>query len=454
MNGYVRDVAWPAMFQRETSPLWIATILTAIGQRAPDVERPFRYLDLGCGAGLNIALLAAGFPAAHFTGIDFNPAHVAEAAEWAATLPNLTVRCTDFTAFAAESGPGFDFIVANGVYSWISAPAREAVRAIVRQRLRPGGVLYLHYTSHPGQSVFAGAQAMLRRASAQGGSEDRLRYGLRLLAALERAGAGYFAAQPEVGRMLLREGGDSARLAHDILAADWAALHSGDVIADMEAIGCAFAGSATLLDNVDALSLPDGLPPLIARLPDIAARETARDIARNQSVRRDLYGHGVASLSAAEWRARIGRQVYRAMPRLAGSGDLAVETRIGPASVDAAMVDPIRDRLAAGPASFDAIAALHPAGGQPALLLRAFLMLIEAGEIHPAMPGGGAAEALNRLMVERGTRFLAAPAAGSAIGIAAEDAESLRRFFLGADVPADFLERGMPMLRSLRILPG
>lgn len=324
-----------------------------------------------------------------FTGIDFNPAHVAEAAEWARTFSNLAVRCADFTALAAESGPGFDFIVANGVYSWISPAARAAVRAIVRQRLNPGGVLYIHYTSHPGQSVFAGAQAMLRRAGVDGGSEDRLRAGLHLLAALERAGAGYFAAQPAVGQMLLREGGDSARLAHDILAADWEALHSGDVIADMEAIGCAFAGSATLIDNVDALSLPDDARPLIARLPDIKARETARDIARNQSVRRDLYGHGLAPLSAAEWRARTGRTVYRAMPGLAGGGDLAIATRIGPASVDAAMVDPIRDRLAAGPASFDAIAALHPAGGQPALMQRALLMLMEAGEIHPAMPDAG-----------------------------------------------------------------
>lgn len=56
--------------------------------------------------------------------------------------------------------------------------------------------------------------------------------------------------------------------------------------------------------------------------------------------------------------------------------------------------------------------------------------------------------------MERGAGFLAAPAAGSAIAIAEEDAEALRMLFDGGDVPAGFMERGVPMLRSLGILPG
>lgn len=427
-DGYVTDLAYPAMFHRETGPVWIMSTVAAIGQQAPRLDGAFRYLDLGCGVGLNVALLAAANPGGAFLGIDGNPEHVARGRPFMDVLPNLRLiraRIEDVARAPRDAGLGdgpFDFIALHGVYSWVSPETRAAVRRLVAGLLAPGGHVYLHYTSHPGHSVLAGAQAMLRRIGeiAPGDSAARLASGLACIRALKAGGAGYLRAHPAVGRLLLSGGESAAYLAHDLLARDWAALHVGDVIEEMEGAGCAFVGSAAVLENVDALSVPGAVRPLIARIGEVKARETARDLARNQSMRRDLYRRGLRGLAPDAYRAQLSGLCYHALPAMQTAGPLTIATTIGPVSVDAAVVDPIRRRLAPGPARFAELAGLPGLAGDAAMVLRALQMLAAAGEIHAAAPGHGdpaAAHALNRLLAREGDGpgWLAAPAIGSAI---------------------------------------
>src|SRR3546814_10811048 len=53
------------------------------GFRVPDARAPFRYLELGCGQGFGLCLLAALYPHGAFVGVDFNPEHIAHARELA-----------------------------------------------------------------------------------------------------------------------------------------------------------------------------------------------------------------------------------------------------------------------------------------------------------------------------------------------------------------------------------
>lgn len=485
-GGYVADVDYPALFHRETSPVWLEAAATAIGQRAPDPARPFRYLDLGCGSGLTIALLAAANPGGSFVGVDLNPRHIAQARDYAALLPNLSfIRAGFEDLLASPAGPlsdgPFDFIVSHGVYSWIAPEDQAALRRIVQRHLAPGGLCYLHYTSHPGQSVFAGAHAMLRRIAdvTPGDSATKIIHGRAFMAALGKGGAGYLQEYPAVGHLLAQESEDAAYLAHDLLARHWSALHSADVIEEMDAAGCAFVGSANVLDNVDALSLPAAAAPLIGRIADLKARETARDLARNQSARRDIYRNGLEGLRPEDYREALGRQSYCALPGLRRSGDLVIETRIGPVSVSAAMVDPVRALLAQGPANFARIAAAHAGNPPPGLLVHALLMLVDAGEIHPIIEHRDASEGafrLNRLLAHANPRggWLAAPATGSAIVVdgtamalaacllddPALTADALCRAVQALQPQADaarvsHMERDMlPVWRGLGVLPG
>src|ERR1700761_1086359 len=90
-EGYVSDVVYTSHFQRETTPVWLATASLLLGQRPPDLERPFRYADFGCGNGLTACVVAATNPRAEVWGFDFNPAHIDAARELAcrARLNNL-----------------------------------------------------------------------------------------------------------------------------------------------------------------------------------------------------------------------------------------------------------------------------------------------------------------------------------------------------------------------------
>ena len=63
-------------FYREITPVWLATDPLLLGQRPPDLTRPFRYADLGCGNGFTALVVAATCPRAEVWGFDFNPTHI------------------------------------------------------------------------------------------------------------------------------------------------------------------------------------------------------------------------------------------------------------------------------------------------------------------------------------------------------------------------------------------
>ena len=58
-DGYVHDVAYTAGFYREIAPAWISAAAMLLGHRPPDLSRPFRWAELGCGHGLSANILAA-----------------------------------------------------------------------------------------------------------------------------------------------------------------------------------------------------------------------------------------------------------------------------------------------------------------------------------------------------------------------------------------------------------
>ena len=56
-DGYIFDVAYTSGFYREIAPGWMAAAAMLLGHRPPDLSRPFRYAELGCGHGLSLTPL-------------------------------------------------------------------------------------------------------------------------------------------------------------------------------------------------------------------------------------------------------------------------------------------------------------------------------------------------------------------------------------------------------------
>ena len=208
-DGYVTDVTYTTNFYREITPIWLATTCLLLGQRSPDLTRPFRYADLGCGHGFTALVVAAAHPQAEVWGFDFNPAHV----EWAsrlaeaAGLANAHFVETSFADLAARPEatlPPFDFMVAHGVLSWISAENRRLMLDVIRQRLRPGGLAYVSYNVTTGWAAMLPLRRLMwMLADANPARTDLAAAGtLDFIDRMRQAGALFFQGNPRVDSRL------------------------------------------------------------------------------------------------------------------------------------------------------------------------------------------------------------------------------------------------------------
>ena len=107
-------------------------------------KEPFRdLLDVGCGTGPMIELLAAKYPEKKYTGLDLTPKMIEVAA--AKKLPNATFVVGDSENLPFKPNSFDAVICANSFHHY---PNPEKFFAGVRRVLRPGGRLVLRdYTS-------------------------------------------------------------------------------------------------------------------------------------------------------------------------------------------------------------------------------------------------------------------------------------------------------------------
>src|SRR5262245_53264989 len=82
-DGYIADIAYTDGYYVELAPVHLNYVALLNGCSPRPIDRPFNYLELGCGNGHTVTLLAAAYPQAKFYGVDINPAHVATARRWA-----------------------------------------------------------------------------------------------------------------------------------------------------------------------------------------------------------------------------------------------------------------------------------------------------------------------------------------------------------------------------------
>jgi len=122
-----------------------ATLLTRTLPLIPGLvdrlEAGIDVLDMGCGEGVAIRMMAQRFPRSRFVGVDIAAAAIrtARAEADAAQLTNARFLAQDAATFSAPAA--FDFITAFDAIHDQAAP-RRVLRAI-REALRPGGVFLM-----------------------------------------------------------------------------------------------------------------------------------------------------------------------------------------------------------------------------------------------------------------------------------------------------------------------
>jgi hypothetical protein len=115
------------------------------------------------------------------------------------------------------------------------------------------------------------------------------------------SGAQFFKANPAVAERLKKIAEQNRNyLAHEYFNADWHPMPFSDLAKWLEQAKLAFAASAHLLDQVEAIHLPESAAKMLAEQRHPVLRETLRDYLVNQQFRRDLFVRGPRRVAVIE----------------------------------------------------------------------------------------------------------------------------------------------------------
>lgn len=399
LQGYVLDDVYPSQFHREFTPNWIDTMLRHRGVEPPRRPgEPFSMMDLGCGDGLGLIVIAAAHPEGRFVGVDALPAHADLGTRVAAScgVTNVSFRCALFSDVEDPPEPVFDYVTAQGVMSWVGPDNQRHTRRIAASHLRPGGIFCVGYNALPGWKDALAFQQMVRMLADEetGDAVARFDAALARIRAMGAAGAVMFSASFMEWIDDLRARLPAAYFPHEYLNRYWTPHWSADMIEAMAALGFAFAGPGRTDRLRDDFSLKAAQRCEIARLGDPSARETAADIFLLSTFRVDLYDRAVARAAAPE-EARLDG--WWAATAAAGQADYACRTPAGTLKFDNDAARAILSVLEKGPSTLRAVHAEGKGGTQEEVLNGADALFV-AGLIVPAGPASDtpAAAAVNR----------------------------------------------------------
>jgi SAM-dependent methyltransferase len=143
-------VPYPSVCHPEAQPDVLATLAFLYGMSPPPLAS-CRVLELGCASGANLIPAALRMPGARFLGIDLAPRQIEAGQRRIAALglTNVELRTAHLRDVGAELGT-FDYVIAHGLFSWVSAPVQDEVLRVCGERLAPDGVAYVSYNTLPG----------------------------------------------------------------------------------------------------------------------------------------------------------------------------------------------------------------------------------------------------------------------------------------------------------------
>ncbi len=465
-HGYVSEVEYTAGYFVELSPLQARWALTCRGVKTRELTRP-RYLELGIGRGVSLAIHAAG-GAGEYWGNDFNPGHAAEAEELMAVIgSSARVSEASFDELLQRDDlPTFDMIALHGVWSWISEANRGVVVDILRRKLAPGGVVYVSYNTTPGWTPMAPVRHLLQLHAERVGNESegivkRVDAALDFVDKLGEAGALYFKAHPRARDRLNKFRDKSKKyVAHELMTADWHPMPFAEAAEELGVAKLAHGANATLLEQIDALHLTAAGQSLVSGITDVVLRETVRDFLSNTGFRRDYFVRGVRRLSNLEQTEAL-RQFRVTLVEDPTTITLDVKGSLGTAKLQESVYRPVIDALAQGdarPKSLEELASAcpgvafgHVVQAVTVLIGKTTVGLVQPDEeIEAAAPR---ARALNEHLLERARSsaenvYLASPVTSA--GIFASRTEQL--FLLasrgGKPKPAEWAEHAWGVLSS------
>lgn len=452
-RGYVSDEPYTIAFQPALAPPNLDLVCRLMGV-AWEPAADAAICDLGCGRGYTALTLAAADPRRTVIGIDYNPAHIAEARSVAAEAGLTNVRFLD--ADLAEMSdaeldrlPDFDLVTSHGVWTWVGDPVREGIVRLLARKVKPGGVVHIAYNSLPGFAQDVALQRFVRTAASmlRGGSTARAGEALGLLRALFDAEAPHLHKTPLSTSLLAtgEEQVDPAYVAHELLPDHWRPVFHADLAAQMARARLDFVGSATLFENVPDLCMTDAQRRVHDSFAPGPAQELVKDLCMTRPFRRDVFMRGI---QRADRVSLLDPLVVGLQLEDAEAPKLGVQ--VGTAELAPEMAEPIMAALREGPQTIGRLRSLPP-GRKPNAAELVVLLCGKMVCLPMVDPAPGATASAVRFNLTASKRYrgmtgprlgLAAPGAGG--GLVAGSTELVIAADVGAhpdDTPEQRAER-------------
>lgn len=260
-----------------------------------EVDGALRYLELGMGQGVSLAVHAAANEG-DFWGNDYNPSHVEHAQRLAAQIgkPVRAVQDSFIDLAARTDLPQFDIIGLHGIWSWVTEQDRSAIVDVVARQLRPGGLLYVSYNCSYGWSAALPLRGLMRLFADREASAlplmDRTAASMNFAQRLASLGSSYFLAYPTVaGQLRAALGKDRSYLAHEFFGACWAPFTLPEVANQFDAADLEFVASTMMLEHEDDIVLTPDARVAYNELTDPMVKEAFKECFINPQFRCDLF---------------------------------------------------------------------------------------------------------------------------------------------------------------------
>jgi SAM-dependent methyltransferase len=400
-SGYNTDLGYTFGFYREISPEWLDYV--ALTKSVTPPSGHWRYLELGCGQGYGLALLAAMNPDHDFIGIDFNPVHIAHARNLANAggLTNIRFEEADFLA-TAQSWPAdwgkFDYITAHGIYSWLSADVCEAIVKTLDHAANPGALFYVSYNTLPAWVSSYPIQHLMRlwQTTESLESVQAIETGISRLQALTEAQVGMTKMLPGMQAMLDKVASrDRSYLVQEYLHDNWHPRWFDQVVEELRPAKFTYVGTATLGDLYLTSFMPPKFKEILDGYQDPIVREVMIDVFTNQSFRRDVFSRGAAPLWSIQRREALLQQQFALVGRPADTEEIKFKTSLGELKGKSEIYRMFYDELEGGPKSTADLMQVQTA--KPLNLgdiLQALTFMLNAGHIAFYRPPSDRAPAL------------------------------------------------------------
>lgn len=163
----------------------MAAIGTLLGMKPAPVTDA-GVLEIGSGSGANLISLANKYPNSRFTGLENDKERRSESLSLVA---NLGLKNIEFLEWQHQTAlfelEQFDYIIVNGVFSWVDQKLQGSILNLCKNYLAPQGIVFINYNTYPGWHlrglVRDAVQYHVRSLQDHG---DRLKQGANLVAAL------------------------------------------------------------------------------------------------------------------------------------------------------------------------------------------------------------------------------------------------------------------------------